>query len=249
MRLTVLGCSGTFPGPDSPCSSYLVESDGFTLLVDAGNGALGALQRHAGLLTPDAAVISHLHGDHYLDLHPYTYARHHHPDGTPPALPLHAPADLHAQMVAGFGRASGSAELVREVYDVATLQPGRREIGPFTVTLARMAHPVECYGLRLEAAGRTLAYSADTGPCDALLGLARGADVLLCEASFGVGGGPPDLHLSGRQAGEYADRAGTGRLLLTHLVPWGDPALTAEDAAAAYAGPVEVVASGQRYQI
>ncbi len=249
MRLTVLGCSGTFPGPDSPCSSYLVESDGCTLLIDAGNGALGALQRYADLLAPDAVVISHLHGDHYLDLLPYTYARHLHPDGAPPPLPLHGPADLHPQLVAGFGRATGSAQLVGEVYDVATLRPGRREIGPFTVTLARMAHPVECYGLRLEVGGRTFAYSADTGPCDALLDLARGADVLLCEASFGAGDGPPDLHLSGRQAGEYADRAGAGRLLLTHLVPWGDPVRTAEHAAAAYAGSVEVVASGSRHEI
>lgn len=249
MRLTVLGCSGTFPGPDSACSSYLVEYDGFTLLVDAGSGALGPLQRYAGLLAPDAAVISHLHGDHYLDLMPYTYARNYHPEGTPPRLPLHGPADLQPQMVAAFGRATGSADLVEVVYDVRRLDPGRREIGPFTVTLARMAHPVECYGMRLEAGGRTLAYSADTGPCDALLELARDADVLLCEASFGAGDGPPDLHLSGRQAGEHADRAGAGRLLLTHLVPWDDPARTAEQAEAAYAGDVEVVASGQQYSI
>lgn len=249
MRLTVIGCSGTFPGPDSPCSSYLVEADGFTLLLDAGNGAIGAMQLYADLLAPDAVVISHLHGDHYLDLHPYTYARHYHPDGTPPPLPLHGPADLHAQMVAGFGRAISSAELVGTAYDIATLQAGRREIGPFTVTLARMAHPVECYGLRLEAGGRTLAYSADTGPCDSLLDLATDADVLLCEAAYGAGDGPPDLHLSGRQAGEHATRAAAGRLLLTHLVPWADRGRTRDDAATAYAGPVDLVASGDRYEI
>lgn len=44
MRLTVLGCSGTFPGPDSPCSSYLVDHDGSRL--DLGAGSLGVLQRH-----------------------------------------------------------------------------------------------------------------------------------------------------------------------------------------------------------
>jgi len=249
MRLTVLGCSGTFPGPDSPCSSYLVEADGFRLLVDAGNGALGPLQRHADLLAPDAAIISHLHGDHYLDLLPYTYARRYHPDGAAPALPLHAPSDLPQQLKASFGAATSSAELVDEVYDIRTLAPGRREIGPFALTLARMAHPVECYGMRLEAGGGTLAYSADTGPCDALLELAADTDVLLCEATFGAGGGPPDLHLSGRQAGEYAARAGAGRLLLTHLVPWGDAGRTRDAATAAYAGPVDVVASGDRHEI
>lgn len=249
MQLTVLGCSGTYPGPDSPCSSYLLEQEGFRLLIDAGNGSVGPLQRHAGLLSPDAAFISHLHGDHYLDLQPYLYARYYHPDGRPPALPVYAPGGLPSQLKAGYGAATSSAELVDEVYDIHPTGPGRLEIGPFTITLARTAHPIECYGARLEAAGRTLAYSADTGPTEALVGLAQDADVLLCEAGFGTGMGAPDLHLSGREAGEHATRAGVGRLLLTHLVPTGDAPGTRDSAATAYGGPVEVVHSGDRYDI
>ena len=49
MRLTVLGCAGSFPGPESACSAYLVEADGFRLLVDFGTGSLSALQRYSGL--------------------------------------------------------------------------------------------------------------------------------------------------------------------------------------------------------
>lgn len=246
MRLTVLGCSGTFPSPDSPCSSYLVEADGFRLLVDLGNGALGALQRHGGLLDVDAIVVSHLHGDHYLDLVPYIYARHYHPDGASPPVPLHAPAAVAAKVAGALG---SRPELVEQVYDIRQLTPGERAIGPFRVTLARMAHPVECYGIRLQAGGRTLAYSADTGPCQALVDLASNADVLLCEAAYGAGDGPPDLHLSGREAGEHATLAGAGRLLLTHLVPWVDAPMTREQAATAYAGPLQLVASGDRYEI
>ena len=41
MRLTVVGCSGSIPGPHSPASCYLLEADGFRLVVDLGNGALG----------------------------------------------------------------------------------------------------------------------------------------------------------------------------------------------------------------
>ena len=44
MKLTVLGCAGSFPGPDSACSAYLVEADGFRLLVDFGSGSLSALR-------------------------------------------------------------------------------------------------------------------------------------------------------------------------------------------------------------
>src|SRR5487761_1525454 len=67
VRLTVIGCSGSFPGPDSPGSCYLVEADGFRLLLDLGNGALGALQRYCGLYDVDAICLSHLHADHCLD--------------------------------------------------------------------------------------------------------------------------------------------------------------------------------------
>jgi ribonuclease BN (tRNA processing enzyme) len=41
MRLTVVGCSGSMPGPHSPASCYLLEADGFRLVVDLGSGALG----------------------------------------------------------------------------------------------------------------------------------------------------------------------------------------------------------------
>src|SRR5204863_6011982 len=60
MRLTVLGCAGSFPGPDSPCSSYLVEADGFRLLIDFGPGSLSGLQRYIGLHAVDAILLSHL---------------------------------------------------------------------------------------------------------------------------------------------------------------------------------------------
>ena len=43
MRLTVLGCAGSFPGPDSPCSAYLVQAEGFGLLLDFGTGAMSGL--------------------------------------------------------------------------------------------------------------------------------------------------------------------------------------------------------------
>ena len=68
MRLTVVGCSGSFPGPGSPASCYLVEADGFRVLLDLGNGALGALQRHLQARDIDAVLLSHLHADHCIDL-------------------------------------------------------------------------------------------------------------------------------------------------------------------------------------
>jgi ribonuclease BN (tRNA processing enzyme) len=124
------------------------------------------------------------------------------------------------------------------------------EVGPLRVTAARMAHPVETYGFRIEHAGRVLAYSADTGPSDALVDLARDADFLLCEASFlePVDGGaadlPPGLHLTGQQAAQHAERAGAGELVLTHLVPWNDQDRTLDEARGAFSGESYLAAPG-----
>ena len=75
VRLTVIGCSGSYPGPDSPASCYLLEAehdDGtartWRVLLDLGSGALGALQRYVDPLAIDAVLLSHLHADHCLDL-------------------------------------------------------------------------------------------------------------------------------------------------------------------------------------
>ena len=91
MRLTIIGCSGSFPGPDSPASCYLLEAEGFRMLIDLGNGALGVLQRHAGLFDIDAICLSHLHADHCLDLASYWVARRYAPGGPKPPIPVYAP--------------------------------------------------------------------------------------------------------------------------------------------------------------
>ena len=92
MRVTVVGCAGSFPGPDSPASCYLLEAEGFRLVIDLGNGALGVLQRYAGLFSIDAICLSHLHADHCIDLGAYWVARQYSPDGLAAAHPGVRPA-------------------------------------------------------------------------------------------------------------------------------------------------------------
>jgi ribonuclease BN (tRNA processing enzyme) len=248
MRLTVLGCAGSFPGPESACSAYLVEAAGFRLLIDFGSGSLTALQRYAGLHAVDAIMLTHLHCDHMLDACAYVVVRRYAPDGPLPALPVYAPAGASERISAAY---SGQGEPVDDVYTFYGLQPGTFPIGPLAVTVDRVNHPIETYGVRLEHDGRVIAYSSDTAPCEALLRLAQDADLFLCEASYLDGQeNPPDLHLTGSEAGEAATKADVGKLLLTHLVPaWGSEASTVEAAAAAYAGPVEVVRPGARYDL
>jgi ribonuclease BN (tRNA processing enzyme) len=240
MKLTIVGCAGTFPGPDSACSSYLVEHEGFRLLVDAGNGSTGALQRSCGLLDLDAVAISHMHGDHFLDLVTYTYARRYHPAGSPGSVPVFGPSDIETHLLGAFGRPVD--ELLSAVYEFHPASgPGRFEIGPFEVETARVNHPVETYAMRLSAGGRSLTYSADTGTSDDLVKLAGDTDLFLCEASYLEGeDNPPDIHLTGKEAAEHANKAGVGRLVLTHLVPWGDESRTLGEATDAFDGELAV---------
>lgn len=248
MRLTIVGASGTLPGPHSAASSYLVEASGFRLLVDCGSGAIGALQQHVDMLGIDAVIISHMHADHCLDLVPYSYARRYHPRGPLPRLPIYGPRGLQERLCNAFEERPDDALL--DIYEFRSLQEGRRSIGPFSIDLARTNHPVETFGMRLMADGATLAYSADTGASTAVVDLAHGADLFLCEASFVDGrANPADLHLTAREAGEHARRAGAKRLVLTHLVPWHDAEQSRRDAEAAFGGPVEIARSGAVHEL
>ncbi|HEX4812487.1 MAG TPA: MBL fold metallo-hydrolase, partial [Nonomuraea sp.] len=136
-------------------------------------------------------------------------------------------------------------------FDFVPLEPGSYEIGPFTLTAGLVNHPVEAYGFRVAGGGRVVAYSGDTGECHELVKLAASADLLLCEASFVEQPDlPTGLHLTGRQAAEHAAKAGVGRLVLTHLVPWNDQATVLADASrGGYAGPVELARSGTVYDL
>ena len=244
MNLTIVGCSGSFPGPDSAASCYLVEAEGFRLLVDLGNGALGSLQRYAQLDQIDAVCLSHLHADHCLDLCGYHVFRTYYPSGPLPPIPVYGPAGASARLDRAMSVEEATS--MASMFDFVPLAPGTIEIGPLTVTLAHMNHPVETFGFRLEHGGRVITYSADTGPSSELVRLAAGADVLICEASFAeVDGLPPDLHLTARQAGEHAARAHVGELVLTHLVPWNNAEDSLARAASAYTGTVSLARPGQ----
>jgi ribonuclease BN (tRNA processing enzyme) len=244
MRLTVVGCSGSFPGPESAASCYLLEADGFRLVIDMGNGSLGALQRYAPLFGVDAIALSHLHADHCVDLYSYSVARTYAPAGPQPPIPVYGPAGTRERI--GLIHAPEGDDGLTKRFTFETLAPGSMRIGPFGVTLAHVNHPVETFGFRFAHGGRTLAYTGDTGETDAVAGLARGADVFLSEAAFLDGPRvPPDIHLTARQAAGYASRAGAGRLVLTHLQPWNDRDAAREEAAGSFDGGIDLADEGQ----
>ena len=255
-RLTVVGCSGSYPGPGSPASCYLLEAehtapDGETrtwrVLVDLGNGALGDLHRHADPLSVDAVVVSHLHADHCLDLCGYYVMRKYHPDGHQPRIPVYGPPDTADRMARAYDLPTDPG--MHEEFDFQEYAD-HLEIGPFAVDAIAVDHPVPAYGLRVSADGRTLAYSGDTGPCDGLDRVADGADLFLAEASFrSTVDNPPNLHLTGIEAGDVATKAGVGQLVITHVPPWHDATEALEEARTRWDGPLDLAIPGAVYEL
>jgi ribonuclease BN (tRNA processing enzyme) len=246
VRLTVVGCSGSAPGPKSPASCYLVEHDGFRLLLDLGSGAFGVLQGLADPATVDAVFLSHLHADHCLDVAPFVVWHRYSGRASKERVPLYAPVGAERRLALAYDT---DGDGITDVFDFVPVGPGSFTLGPFEVTLVRTAHPIECYAIRLTVDGRSLVYTGDTGPCDRVVELARGADVLLAEASHPPGPGLPDgLHLTGREAGEHAAAAEVGRLLLTHVPAWVDE-IGQLFAASAVFPETELVRSGAAYEI
>ena len=252
MRLTVIGCSGSYPGPDSSASCYLLEEEHhgrtWRILLDLGSGALGSLQRHTDARTIDGVFLSHLHADHCLDLCGYYVLRKYHPDGAMPRIPVWGPSDTAGRMARAYDLDEDPG--MTEEFDFVAYGATAVQFGPFTITARRVVHPVTAYALRVEADGRSLAYSGDTGVCHGLDDTARDADLFLCEASFLEGApNPTDLHLTGEEAGRTAAGAASRRLVLTHIPPWHDPQQVLAEAVAVYDGPVELATPGTTYEV
>jgi ribonuclease BN (tRNA processing enzyme) len=247
VRLTVVGCSGSLPGPDSATSCYLVEApyEGrtFRLLLDLGSGALGPLQRVTTLESIDAVALSHLHPDHCMDLCGFYVFRKFRPDGPMGALPVYGPEGTAQRLVRAYDLKSEPS--MRTFFKFTTYPSDPFDIGPFRVQAVPVDHPPPAVALRLTAGQASLVYSGDTGPCDALVGLATECDLLLAEAAFvEQSGNPEHLHMTGREAAEAAQRAGASSLMLTHVPPWYDADKVLAEAKPHFTGTIELARPG-----
>lgn len=262
MRLVVVGSAGSFPAPDSAASCYLVQAEGpdgaggtrtWNVLLDLGNGALGPLQRHIAPAALDAVAISHLHADHVADVVVLGVMLRYDPRGLrPDPLPLYGPEGVHERLaqLSGHDPATSTAAHLA----LGTWRAGEPvRVGPLTIEPVPVLHPVPAFGFRVTGPSETdpgrpvtLAYTGDTDECAGLDDLARGADLLLAEAAYleTTPGAARGVHLTGRRAAEAAQRGGSRRLLLTHLVAWNDPAESLAEARGAYDGPVDLARPG-----
>ena len=248
MELTILGSGGTWPRPSGATSGYLVRHDGFNLWMDAGTGTFARLQEHISIGDIHGVLISHAHPDHFVDVYPCFYARHYGGLGEP-GLPLYAPEDFWGHM--GGLVSEDGRDVAAEAFDVQATSPGADfELGPFRIRAYEMTHiGVQALGFRIETDDAVLAYTGDTGPSEEVVKLAEGADLFMCEATWKHSDGLLPFHMSARQAGEHAARAGADTLVLTHIWPTLDTEDSRAESAIVFEGDIKVARGGMRIEV
>ncbi|MFD8637447.1 MBL fold metallo-hydrolase [Streptomyces sp. NPDC059533] len=255
LRVTVLGSATPCPDVDNPCSGYLVSGGGTRVWVDAGTGTLARLRRYVGLDELDAIWISHLHADHTADLLTAYYGALYADVRLPAPIPLYGPPGI-ADRLADFLTNTATRSPVESAFAFHELYDGHRaRVGALTLTSRSVEHGMPAFAVRIEggdggSGDGSLVYSGDTAPCAALTELARGCDVLLCEADSAE---PPAVgervHHTPEDAGDTARAAGAGRLVVTHVGPSLTPERAVSRAAARYRGPVEYAAPGAEFVV
>ena len=216
-KLTVLGGTGAFPLPGQACSGFLLDWDGFRVVLDLGYATLPRLLAHTPSADVDAVVITHEHPDHCIDLHGLFRIRLYGGRATE-RLPLYCPPGVLARLA---GLEPGVD--LQSVFDVHDL-PGSYQLGPFTLSCVELSHFVPNVGIRLDTPTTAIAYTGDTGPDPLLVELGRDVDLFIVEATDRPGETQQALRnlLTAEEAGHWAARAGAARLLLTHFWPGND---------------------------
>lgn len=217
MKLTVIGFWGGYPKKNAASSGYLLEHDGFQLLIDCGSGVLAKLQNIIQPEELDSVIISHYHPDHIADIGVLQHAR-----------LIQGFLGKEMPLLPIYGHHFDQSEFAKLTYKKITEGIAYEynevlKVGPFQVSFLKTNHPVPCFAMRIEAGRKVLVYTADSSFKEEFIGFSREADVLLCECNFyGNQNGKPAGHMNSIDAGRLAQEAGVKQLILTHLPHYGN---------------------------
>jgi ribonuclease BN (tRNA processing enzyme) len=202
--------------------------------MDCGNGTFANLQQHVNPSDLTAVVITHAHPDHCVDIYGlhvlYRYGLER------SSLPVYAPEGVESTLEALVGTWA-------DTFDWNLVGDGdKASINDTNLRFSRTDHPVPTVAVDLAHDGKRLVYTADTGPGWSVEAFDHGADLVLSEATYQLDDIRAPIHLSARQAGEFARAAGARRLMLTHLWPTLDPVASVEEGSEAFGHAVTLAA-------
>ena len=233
MKLTVIGCWGGYPKVNEASSGYLLEHNGYHLLIDCGSGVLSKLQNSVMSEDLDAVILSHYHSDHIADIGVLQHARliQGFLGKKVPCLPIYA----HTWDEQEFSKLT-----YKDITKGVAYDPNQSlSVGPFHVTFLATAHPVPCFAMRIETDQGTLVYTADTSYRDELIPFSEHANLLLCECNlYGDQNGSGAGHMTGFDAGKLAEMAQVKKLVLTHLPHFGTLEQLIVEASSFYSGSI-----------
>ncbi|WP_277586805.1 MBL fold metallo-hydrolase [Psychrobacillus antarcticus] len=216
MQCRVIGMWGGFPKKNGPCSGYLIQHEGFSLLVDCGSGVLSELQNYIDLNDINHVILTHYHYDHFSDIGAYLFSRlvNTQLGRVDEELCVYGPADEAMQK---------QVEAIAHSRFDSFNEKSKLEIGPFSCTFMRNIHPVETYSIKIECDNKSMVFISDTCFTPELISFAANADLLITECSLYEGmNGEGSGHMTSEHAGILAAQSKAKKVLLTHLPHYGD---------------------------
>jgi ribonuclease BN (tRNA processing enzyme) len=239
MKLTVIGYWGGYPAAGEATSGYLVQSDGFNLLLDCGSGVLSQLQNYIKPEELDAIVLSHYHADHVADIGVLQYS-----------LLIQSFLQEGIKTLPIYGHPYDQAGLLSLTHQQHTrgiaYDPQKElKVGPFSIQFLRTKHAAVCYAMRITDGRNTIVYTADTAWIPELVPFSRNTDLLIAECNFykGMDGSGPG-HMTSEDCGKLAAQSEANQLLLTHLPHFGQLSQLVTEAKEVYNNKVELASSG-----
>ncbi|WP_067725826.1 MBL fold metallo-hydrolase [Oceanobacillus damuensis] len=216
MHCRVIGMWGGFPKKNGPCSGFLIQQDGFSLLLDCGSGVVPQLQNYIDLNEINHVVLSHYHYDHFSDIGVMLFSRLVNTQLKRADKPLSIYGPL-------------SEEMERRVEEVPHSkfayfnEKSKLEIGPFTLEFKKNSHPVEAYSIKITSDDKTIVFTSDTTFTEDLIPFSSEADLLIAECSlYEEMDGSSSGHMTSKEAGILAKQSNAKNVILTHLPHYGD---------------------------
>ncbi len=244
-RITFLGTASAVPNQTHQNSHFILETDGKVVLVDcAGNPVVRLEQAGIDPLAITDLILTHFHPDHVsgaplllMDL--WLMGR----EDPLSIYGLQGVIDKFEKMMALYEWQDWKGFYPVEFHRLASEEfTSVLTTDTISIHSSLVCHMIPAIGLRFELPEGIIVYSTDTGPCEQVIRLAEGADILIHEAS-----GSSNGHSSAAEAGVIASRAGIKKLVLIHYPPTANIADLIAEAGSTFNG--DVVAAEDMMQL